>query len=147
MLKPLDVTLVDMDGVSRSYVVARLPAIQAREVVCNYPLSALPKLGDYKVNEQMMFKLLSFAGVRQDNGEVLMLSTPVLVNNHVPDWETLLKLERAMIEHNVSFFPKGKTFSFSDVLKAALPEILLAIKTSMDSLGPLSKATKRPSKS
>ena len=74
-----------------------------REIVAKYPVSALPKLGDYAVNEEVMLKLMSFVAVQVGESQQ-RLSSRAMINNHVPDFETLAKIEMKMMEYNCSFF-------------------------------------------
>jgi hypothetical protein len=113
VIEPKDVTLgTKPDGTARIYVLSKFPAVAGREIVAKYPLSGLPKLGDYKVNEETMLKLMCYVGVPRDGAEPLMLTTRALVDNHVPDWETLAQLEGGMLEYNCSFFGNGKASTF-----------------------------------
>lgn len=112
MIHPKEVTIETPGGESRTYVLSKFPAVQGREIVAKYPLSAVPKLGDYAVNEETMLKLMAFVGVSRPEGAPLMLTTRALVDNHVPDWETLARLEMAMLEYNVSFFGSGQASTF-----------------------------------
>jgi hypothetical protein len=112
LLEPLEFEVATMAGDMRKYIISKFPAISGREIVSNYPLTALPKIGDYKSNEQTMLKLMSFVGVMMPNGVPLRLSTIELINNHVPDWETLARIEVAMLQYNTSFFGKGEVSSF-----------------------------------
>lgn len=119
LIQPKEFSVQDQDGTERTYIISKFPAIEGREIVCKYPLSAMPKLGDYEVNEATMLKLMSYVAVEIE-GRHLPLSTRALVNNHCPDWETLGKVEMAMMEYNVSFFAKGKSLLSSGALKAKL---------------------------
>jgi len=112
MLKPKDVTITTQEGVEKTYVISKIPAIPAREIVAKYPISAMPKLGDYAVNEATMLKLMSYVGVYSPNGVIIRLTTKELVDNHVPDWETLGKLEWSELEYNCSFFGNGLASTF-----------------------------------
>lgn len=112
MLEPKDITIATQDGTTRDYILSKFPAIQGREIISKYPLSGLPKLGDYGVNEETMLKLMAYVAVRVDSGAEIPLKTRDLVNNHVPDWETLVKIEKAMLEYNCSFFANGQALTF-----------------------------------
>jgi hypothetical protein len=112
MIDPIEYEVKAMAGDMRKYVISKFPAIAGREIVSNYPLSALPKIGDYKSNEVTMLKLMSYVGVNMPNGTVLRLGTIELINNHVPDWETLAKVEVEMLRYNTSFFGRGEVSSF-----------------------------------
>ncbi len=116
MIQPKEITVETATGESRVFVLSKFPAVQGREIVAKYPLSAVPKLGDYAVNEETMLKLMAFVGVPRETGPALMLSTRALVDNHVPDWETLARLEMAMLEYNCSFFGNGKGSTFFEAI-------------------------------
>ena len=145
MLQPKEIELTTQEGETRTYVLSKFPAVQGREIVAKYPLSAMPKLGDYAVNEETMLKLMAFVGVPRDAGEPLPLKTRALVDNHVPDWETLARLEAAMLEYNVSFFGNGKGSTFFAAIAQKAQAFLS--QTLMDSLQQLSQPTKPPSTS
>lgn len=112
MIQPKEVTIKAQDGRELVFVLSKFPAVQGREIIAKYPLSAMPKLGDYEVNEETMLKLMAFVAVPRENGEPLRLATRALVDNHVPDWETLARLEMAMMEYNCSFFGDGRGSTF-----------------------------------
>lgn len=119
MLHPKEQAIALADGSEKTFILHKFPAVEGREIVTQYPLSAIPKLGDYKVNEEIMLKLLSYVGVRnEETGTLLMLSTRALVNNHVPDFEALMRLEAAMLEYNCSFFANGKVLTFFEAIAA-----------------------------
>lgn len=109
LIQPKEAILKAQDGTERTYFLSKIPAIPAREIVTQWPLSALPKIGDYKVNEEIMLKMMNYVAVVTADGAQLRLSSRVLIDNHVPDWEVLARLEAGMIEYNVSFFGNGKS--------------------------------------
>lgn len=112
LLEPQELTLKDQRGTERTFVISKFPAIAGREIVTKYPVSNIPKIGEYKVSEEIMLKAMSFVGVKIDGGQTLQLTTRELVDNHVGDWETLAKLEWAILEYNVSFFGSGLNSDF-----------------------------------
>ena len=115
MLEPKEVVLKTQSGEERTYTISKFPAIAGREIIAQYPVSAIPKIGEYKTNEELMLKLMAFVSVPTDGGEI-KLTSRALVENHVPDWETLVKLEKSMIEYNCSFFGNGKSLNFLEGL-------------------------------
>ena len=141
MLQPKEFKTTDQSGTERTYILSKFPAVQGREIISKYPLSAMPKLGDYAVNEETMYKLMAFVAIEHKGGEHLRLSTQALINNHVPDWETLAKIEVEMIQYNCSFFLKDKALTFLDVCLQTLTQRATEILTA--SLQPLS-GTARP---
>lgn len=130
MLQPKEVTIETQAGETRVYVLSKFPAVQGREIIAKYPISAMPKLGDYAVNEETMLKLMSFVAVPRETGEPLRLTTRALVDNHVPDWETLARIEMAMMEYNCSFFGNGQGSTFFEAI--ARKAQALITKTLMD---------------
>lgn len=123
LLQPKELVLTDSNGVTKTYILSKFPAVQGREIVAKYPTSNLPKLGDYAVSEETMLKLMCYVGVSVGD-KVLQLTTRELVNNHVTDWETLAKIELAMMEYNCSFFQKG---TLSDFLGDVVQKVIMKI--------------------
>lgn len=123
------------------YVLSKFPATVGREIILQYPTSALPKVGDYNTNEALMLKIMSYVGVVTEASDVpLMLKTRALIDNHVPDAETLMKLEWAMLNHNFSFFANGSLSGILD--RVASQAVQLIQKTLMD-LSPVLQAKQK----
>ena len=111
----VEITAEDGTVTVKTFVLSKFPAVAGREIVAQYPVSALPKVGDYKVNEAIMLRLMTFVAVMTEAGTTQRLMTRELVDNHVPDWETLAKLEIAMMEYNCSFFGNGRASNFFEL--------------------------------
>lgn len=113
------------------YKIGKFPAIAGREILSKYPLSNIPKLGDYPASEEVMLKLMSFVERITPEGQTIRLTSRALIDNHVKDWETLVKIEIASLEHNCSFFQNGKALSFLKkslgLAEAKITEILTAL--------------------
>jgi hypothetical protein len=142
MLEPKEVPIKLPDGNDKIYVLSKFPAVAGREIVAKYPIAIMPKLGDYQVSEETMIKLMAYVGVKLDNGDTLMLTTRSLIDNHVTSWETLAKIEVAMMEYNCSFFGSGRASGFFDGIAQKLPPLVTKILT--DSLQQLSAKNKQP---
>jgi hypothetical protein len=124
-LEPKEIEVTTLKGDVRKYVISMFPATEGREIIAGYPISAMPKIGDYKANEEMMLKLMSYVGIPHLS---LPLSTKVLVDNHVPDWETLARIEYAMIDYNTSFFRDGV---ISNGLRTLAQKFLVSISPTL----------------
>lgn len=131
MLEPKPIQLPTQSGEVKTYILHKFPAVAGREIVAKYPLSNIPKLGDYNVSEEVMFKLISFVGVETAPGNMQMLTTRGLVDNHVPDWEVLARLEWAMLEYNCSFFANGLNSDFFANMRAEAPAWISQILTAL----------------
>lgn len=138
LLQPKTETITLQNGSTKDFLFSKFPAVAGREIISAYPVSNMPKLGDYGVSEATMLKLMSYVAVPVENGDPLRLTTIELVNNHVPDWEALVAIEMGMLEYNVSFFERGAVPSFIDLLLAKAAPMLSKILTS--SLQALSQA-------
>jgi hypothetical protein len=145
MIEPKDLPIQGHDGIERVYILTKFPAVAGREIVTQYPLSATPKLGDYATNEELMLKIMRHVWVRTQDGKELNLSTRTLVDNHVPDWEVLAKLEFAMLEYNCSFFANGGASTFLEVTAQKGQAWITQMLT--DLLVQLSQKSKPPSAS
>lgn len=135
MIKPKEFAAKDYEGAEKTFIISKLPATLGREILAKYPVSNIPKLGEYQSSEEAMLKLMAHVGVPiEGRDEPLRLTTRTLIDNHVADGEQLLRLEMAMLEYNYSFFGKGgaSTF-FVGLVQKHLPSI---IKTLTDSLPP-----------
>lgn len=143
LLEPKEVSIPNQKGVEKVFILSKFPAVQGREIIAKYPLSAVPKLGDYAVNEETMLKLMCFVAIPREGSEPLPLTTRGLVDNHCDDWEQLARVEMAMMEYNVSFFANGKGSTFLEAIAAKAQAFLS--KTLMDLSGQLSQPGKRRS--
>lgn len=142
LLEPKEITIKTQKGEDKTFIISKFPAVAGREIVAKYPLSAMPKLGEYQVNEETMLKLMAYVAVPRDSGEPLQLTTRALVDNHVPDWETLAKIEVEMMGYNCSFFGDGRASNLFEGIAQKLPALITKILT--DSLQQLSAKNKQP---
>lgn len=119
----------ELDGTP--FILSKFPATVGREIILQYPTSALPKIGDYNTNEALMMKIMGYVGVTIDGREApLMLTSRALIDNHVKSTEDLLRLEWAMMNHNFSFFKNG---DLSGILQRVGSQVAVLLqKTLMD---------------
>lgn len=141
----LEPKLIEING--RAFIISKYPATVGREIMLKYPLSNIPKLGDYKAGEEVMYKSLSYTAVPKpkptDIQDCVHLSTRELLDNHVGDWETLVKLEYAILEYNCSFLQNGLISNFLSDISQNIPQWATKILT--DSLQQLSRKEEQPS--
>ena len=137
MLEPKN---IEIDG--KAFIIHKFPAIEGREICCSYPLTAIPKVSEYKQNEAIMLKLMKYVSVQTADGVVQALNHQSLVDNHVKSWEMLMRLEAAVLEYNCTFFHKGLLSTFFESLAQKIPAWISKIL--MDSLAQLSPKEKQP---
>lgn len=128
---------IEVEG--KQFYISKFPAWSGREIVTQYPVTGLPKMGDYNSNAEIALKLMGFVEAITPNGTI-GLTTVALINNHVPSWEAQLKLEWAMMEYNCSFFRDGRLSTSLSALSQKLPAWILKILTAfLQQLSPKEK--------
>jgi hypothetical protein len=142
LLEPKEVDIELQSGTIKKFIISKFPTIAGREIIAKYPLSSVPKLGDYQVNQETMLKLMEFVAVPIEGAEPLRLTTPELIDNHVPDWEALVKIEMQMLEYNCSFFKNGVIQGFIQIFLDKMAPLLSQILTT--SVQALSNLEKQP---
>lgn len=141
LIEPKEI-IIEHEGEELKFNISKLPATVGREIISKYPIANLPKLGDYEISQETMQKLMQYVE-RVYPDRVQALSNSALIDNHVPSWEVLVKLEVAMIEYNCSFFRNGKAYDFlKKSISLAEPKIIEML-TAL--LGKLSQAEKQRS--
>lgn len=142
LLQPKEIT-IEFEGEELKFNIGKFPATVGREIISKYPIANMPKIGEYQVSEEIMLKLMNYVErVYDDHTQVL--SNKALIDNHIPSWEVLIKIEAYVIDYNCSFFDLGKVLNSLKEWKAlAQPK---NIKTLMDSLVSLSQAGEQLSK-
>jgi len=144
LLKPKEVELKDLDGVTHTYTIHRLPALLGREIGYQFIGANMPRVGDYELSVELNSKLM--AHVTKKIGDLEQpLNTPELIENHVPDWELLSSLEDAMLDYNTSFLAQGKDSIFSTICERSL--MWLITQMSRELSGPSSDQEKQHSTS
>lgn len=130
MIDPKNVEITDMGGTIRKYRIGKIPYLSGgREVASQFVTSASPKIGNYKTNENLSRIMFANTAVILENGRELKLVTDELVNNHVPDFWTGVKLEQQILEHNLGFSVAGKVLEFQQTLTEELPGWILKMAT------------------
>lgn len=136
--KEISIEVFNRDGTSagtKKYVLSQIPyASGGREILSQFLPSAMPKIGDYKVNEELMLKMLGFVAVITDNGQQIKLSTKTLIDNHVPNFQVGLRLEKEMLEYNYGFFELWKNLPSSETLQVKLRPWVTKISTLLKEL-------------
>jgi len=144
MIRQKEFKLETEDGV-KTYVLHKIPYLAGgREVCTQFIPTGLPKVGDYKRNEELAQIIFSYVDVITEAGTPIRLTTKDLVGNHVPDFQTGVKIEKEMLEFNFGFFDTGKIYASLKSLAQQHQAKILPIL--MEYLEPLLVKAKPPSK-
>ena len=131
----------EIDG--KEYILSKFPASAGRDIVCQFVPSAIPKIGNYKLNREMADRIMSYVAVPMPDGSSLRLTTEALIDNHVKDWESRLRIEAAMMAYNCRAFQEGRVSSFFGDFAQILTQWTSSTLT--DSLQQLLAKIKQPS--
>ena len=126
------------NGKTRQYVISKLPlfpdgvnvSMGSREFCSQWLSTGLPKIGDYKANEAISLTMFKYVAAKVGD-TFIPLETAALVNNHVGDVATCLKIEGAMLEHNLGFSVPEKISGLLDKLSSILDQSSTKILTGL----------------
>jgi hypothetical protein len=124
MIQPKEISI---NG--RTFIISKFNYEDGREIITQYPVSAVPKLGDYARNKELVRLMMTYVSVPISGSAPVALVTPELINNHLGDWETGMKLEAALLEYNCSFFQDGRASTFLDDIAQNLPAWISSMLT------------------
>lgn len=130
MIKPQTVTVTDVDGSPHEYVISRLPATAGLLMITMLPSMTLAGSGTANretITADLRDLLMRHTGKEVVEGNVVMLTTPALIDNHVPDGEALLRLCVEVIRYNSSFFGQGTVSGFLDFAVRKAEDLLPGI--------------------
>ena len=88
-------------------------------------------------------KVMNYVAISGGDNKWIRLSTPELINNHIPDWECLARIEKEMAVYNCSFFQNGEISSFFETISQKADKLISSTLT--DLLEQLSTQAKQPS--
>ena len=132
LIKPKEITVKDSDGDEKTFIISKIPAVDAREVLSKYPTANIPKVGEYRTSEDAMLLMLKYVAVPIEGREPIKLTSKALINNHVVDGEQLMRLELEMLQYNTSFFGKGGNSDFlGGLIRKYLPLIIQTATASL----------------
>ena len=140
LIEPKEVTVTDISGNERRYLVGKVPYMAGGRRLAVEAIAKLKKL-EY-IDDQEIAKIIfsNIAAFGEDGSEII-LKTDALVNNHVPDIPTGLRLEIELVEHNTGFSLAGKvrefqplwerTLSAFDTITQTLSQLALSMQESV----------------
>ena len=120
--------IVQIDG--RNYRISELPTMLARDVMMNYPLTLLPKVGNYGENERLFKLLMKHVEVQPEPDKNpdwwIRLDTEDSINQNVSA-KGVLELEKEVIDFSTDFFSSGKLTQIGTTLGELARNILTNI--------------------
>lgn len=111
----------DIEFKGKKYILSKFPAWEGTLLMSKLPLSMLPKIGDFGTYKECLAEVLSYVSVPMPSGQPLKLISSELINNHISDWETTIKLFKSMVEYNTSFLQDGSLSNLINGITTDLP--------------------------
>lgn len=131
LIEQKEITITTQSGVEKVFVLSKIPYMSGgREICSQFITSAMPKVGEYKLNEELSIKMFGFIAAKVGDAQV-RLQTREIINNHVLDFQTGLRLEKEMLEYNFGFFDQEKIQKFLRDLGAKFQLSLMPILTQL----------------
>lgn len=145
LIKPKEISIVDGEGQTRSVIISKFDAVEGLEIQLMFPpslaMAAIPKVGgDFKIPLELIHKIMNYVAI-DIKGQQLRLSTPQLINNHLGDWEALLKVIWEVMQYNSSFIRNG---TLSDFLTGVVRNTLAKISETFTQSSASSSAPESP---
>ncbi len=118
---PKEVTVTDIDGNPKTFLVSKMPAWDGLEIIARFPgalvATALPKIADWEIVQQLQLKIMKYVAV-VINDKPFPLVTQVLIDQHVSDWSMFIQILKAEVAYNKGFFQQ-ETISnfFADIVQ------------------------------
>lgn len=106
----LEPKLIEINGYK--FIISKMPCTVAQEVIVKLPAGFIPIINNFAQSQDMAFKMLSYCERVYDDKANVPLISQALIDNHVPDFNTLIQLENACINYNYDFFANGKAWNF-----------------------------------
>lgn len=133
LLRPKEFKIkTEYDG-EYTYLLSRIPYDPDGKEIGVLLVPTAVKTGDYKAHHALCRRMYNYIA-RVVDDKPIILSTSDLINNHVPDFNTGIKLEVAMMEYNYLFFVKGVVSSFSNGCAPMFQEWSTKILTGLQGL-------------
>ncbi len=124
LIEPKD---VQIDG--KTFVISKLPATVAVEIMMRSAGNAIPKAGDFATIEAMMLKTMCYVAIKRAGIPDLTLSSRELIDNHCPNWTTYMKVLEGMRGYNNLFLIQENLLTFLERIIATLPAKIRSILT------------------
>ncbi len=103
-----------------TYNVHKFSPLDGRAILAGYPLAILVKEHTYDGNVAAMKMLMKYVSITVD-GEEVHITDDELLNQHIPDWWTLVQLEFECLKFNCSFLAGT---NFYEVAKTGMTNML-----------------------
>lgn len=116
---------------ARRYRVNQMDVFDNRRVCMTYPLNLIPKVGEYKENEDMFRLLMKYVEV-EIQGRWVRLDNDELIRQNVSPM-ACFELEKEVIDLTTGFFSSGKLQDYTrDIVDTVLRNVIITLMNSLE---------------
>lgn len=116
---------------ARRYRVNQMDVFDNRRVCMTYPLNLIPKVGEYKENEDMFRLLMKYVEV-EIQGKWVRLDNDELIRQNVSPM-ACFELEKEVIDLTTGFFSSGKLQDYTrDIVDTVLRNVIITLMNSLE---------------
>lgn len=116
LLHPKRVTVKDVFGGEREYIISLMPATVAIDFQALAPAGFMAKAKDIAAVHELRDMLFKHIAVETEDGREIRLTTSALIDNHVTGGVQATALVAQMVEYNFNFFGSAGSPGFLDFL-------------------------------
>lgn len=132
LIDPIEKSIEDSNGKTKIFRIGKVPYLDGGRQICSqYITTAAPKIGDYQQNEDLARIMFKYIEVVDSSGSAIRLLTDDLVNSHITDFVTGIKLEAAALEHNLGFTLAGQLSEYRQSWLEKIPGVITKIVTAL----------------
>jgi len=102
----LEPKVIEINGCK--FIISKMPCTVAQEVIVKLPGGFIPMISNFTQSEEMAFKMLSYCERVYPDGKSVPLISKEIIDNHVPNFDTFIQLEKECIDYNYSSFLNGE---------------------------------------
>jgi hypothetical protein len=121
LIKPKQVTITDLDGEIHDFMIGRFPTIRGALLLKRLiPTGKDIFNGDDGNFLEHLKDVLYYASKINSDGDEIPLLTGAVIDNHVPDSETAIKLALLVLNHNTNFMSPENQLAIRNRIVQAL---------------------------
>lgn len=121
---------------AKRYRVSQMDVFDNRRICMTYPLNLIPKVGEYKENEDMFRLLMKYVEV-DINGTWVKLDNDELIRQNVSAM-ACFELEKEVIDLTTGFFSSGKLQDYTrDIVDLVLRNVITTLMNSLEQSSPV----------
>ena len=102
---------IEING--KKYILSKFPAMDGREIMRRYAILEKQRMNNENStieggDRDLINLVMKYVAISLPDGRPLSLTTETLIDNHVPDWMALTRLEAEIVKYNSDPLDEGR---------------------------------------